>query len=121
MFTLSLFSWDLKEDKEDMRKLVQKINQMHGTRMLSANALNSVFDRRWPVFEEACKKAIEGSRRRTGIEKPKSDHQLLEEINGLCVQLVETMGAMSNNIKEIKNDLMKQKIISFPQKEIRKS
>lgn len=108
-------------DREDVRKLVQQINQMHGTRMLSANSLNSAFDRRWRVLEDACKKTIEGSPGRKEIEKPKTDHQLLEEINGLCGRLVETMGSMSDNIKDIKSDLIKQKIISFPQKEIRKN
>ncbi len=108
------------EDQENMRKLVQKINQMHGTRMLSANALNSSFDRRWPVFEEACKKAVAESRIGKEIEKPKSEHQILEEINGLCVQLVEAMGTMSDHIKDIKSDLISRKIVSFPKKEIRK-
>ncbi len=108
-------------DKEDMRKLVQKLNQMHGTRMLAANALNSAFDRRWPIFREACKKELQESVSRKEIEKPKSEHQLLEEINGLCIQLVETMGSVSDNIKDMKKDLFSQNIVSFPQKEIRKA
>lgn len=106
-------------DREDMRKLVQRINQMHGTRMLSANALNSAFDRRWPALAEACRKAIEGKLSREAIEKPKTDHQLLEEIKGSCARLVESMDLMSDNIKDLKKDLIKQNVISFPQKEIR--
>jgi len=30
------------------------------------------------------------------------------------------MGTMSSNIKDMKHDLIKQNIISFPQKEVRK-
>ena len=109
------------KDKEDIRKLIQTLNQLHGTRMSSANALNSAFDRRWPIFEDACKKAIKKEMNREEIEKSKSEHQLLEEINGLCVHLVEAMGTMSSDIKDMKHDLIKQNIISFPQKEVRKN
>jgi len=110
-------------DREDMRKLVQKINQLHGTRMLSANALNSAFDRWWPALEDACSKAMDGdlNLKRETVEQPRTDHQLLEEINGLCARLAEAMDVMSENIKDIKNDLVKQNVISFPQKEIRKN
>lgn len=108
-------------DKEEMRKLIQKINQMHVTRMSSGNALNSAFDRRWPVLEDACKKAIHAGPDRKDIAQPKSERQLLEEINGLCARLVETMGAVSEDIKDVKNELIKQNIISFPRKEIRRS
>lgn len=107
-------------DREDMRKLVQIINQMHGTRMLSANALNSAFERRWTILEDACRKATEAGLSGKEIDAPKSEHQLLEEISGLCVQLVGAMGAMSDDIKDLKNDLVSRNIIAFPQKEIRK-
>jgi len=117
---LSSFQSIKLKEKEDMREFVQTLNQLHGTRMSSANALNSAFDRRWPIFEDACKKAIKKEMNREEIEKSKSEHQLLEEINGLCVHLVEAMGTMSSNIKDMKHDLIKQNIISFPQKEVRK-
>jgi len=117
---LNLQSTELR-DKEDMRRLIQTINQTHVTRMLSSNALNRVFDRGWPKLEDYCNKAIEEMLGREEIKKLKSNHQLLEEINGLCLHLVETMDAVAKNIEHINNHILSQNVVSFPQKGVRKA
>ena len=115
------FKSTLLKDKEEMRKLVQKINQMHETRILSSNALNRRFEGGWPKLEDYCNRAIKKMGNREKIIKPKTDYQLLEEINGLCHHLAETMGAVSNKIEHINNDFFSQNILSFPKKEVRKA
>ena len=90
------FQSTVLKDKEDMRRLVQTINQTHETRMLSSNALNRSFEKGWPTFEDYCNKAIEVMQIRKEIKKPKSDRQLLEEINRVCLHMVKSIDAMSN-------------------------
>ena len=52
------------------------------------------------------------------ISRPKSDRQLLEEINSQCFHLAEALDIVSNNIRDIKKEnenfsriLKKQNII----------
>ena len=107
--------------KENIRKLVQKINQTNETRMLSSNALNRAFDRGWPKLEDYCNRAVKKMQNREKIIKPKTDYQLLEEINGLCLHLAQTMDAVSNKIEFIDNIILPQNIVSFPPKGVRKT
>ncbi len=107
------------KDKEDMRKLLQTINQIHEKRIVSANVLNNTFDRLWPKFEEDFNNAIKEIQIVGENKKAKTDRQLLEEINGLCLHLSETLETISDNIKDMKNDYLHRDIASFPKKGIR--
>ena len=60
-------------------------------------------------------------RNREKIKKPKTDYQLLEEINGLCLHLAQTMDTVSNKIERIDNIFLPQNIVSFPPKGMRKA
>ena len=115
------FKSTVLKDKEDMRKLVQKINQMHETRILSSNTLNHRFEGGWQKLEDYCNTAIKKMENREKIIKPKTDYHLLKEINGLCHDLVEIMDATSNKIEHINNDFPFQNIVTFPKKEVRKA